>query len=86
LNKNGTNTHPETIFIKTNFQLNDEPKDMRGALWDLPEGEIKDFTREWYIREESPMLLINESIIKQTYSSQISPHPSLAKRGDSFLL
>jgi hypothetical protein len=43
-----------TIFIKMIFQVNNEPKVMRGALWDSTEGEIKDFI-EWYIGEECPM-------------------------------
>jgi hypothetical protein len=40
------------------FQLSDEPKGIRRALRDFGKREVKDFTQEWYIREECPMLLI----------------------------
>jgi hypothetical protein len=46
--------------MKMDFQLSDEPKDMRRALRDFAKGEVKDFTQEWYIREESPMSLITK--------------------------
>jgi hypothetical protein len=36
----------------------DEPKDIRRAPRDFTEREVKDFTQECNIREESPMSLI----------------------------
>ena len=33
--------------IKMDFQLSDEPKDMRRALRDFAKGKVKDFTQEW---------------------------------------
>ena len=44
--------------MKMDFQLSDEPKDMGRAVRDFAKEEVKDFTQEWYIREESPMSLI----------------------------
>jgi hypothetical protein len=38
-----------------NFQVSDEQKDIRRAPRDFKEGEVKDFTQECNIREESPM-------------------------------
>ncbi len=42
-----------SFLSKMNLQLNNEQKEMRRAPRDFTEGEDKDFTQEWYIREES---------------------------------
>ena len=54
----GARSFKELSSIKMDFQLSDEPKDMRRALRDFAKGEVKDFTQEWYIREKSSMSLI----------------------------
>ena len=56
--QDGARNFKELSSMKMDFQLSDEPKDMRRALRDFAKGEVKDFTQEWYIREESPMSLI----------------------------
>jgi hypothetical protein len=53
----GARSFKELSSIKMDFQFSDEPKDMRRALRDFAKGEVKDFTQEWYIREESPLSL-----------------------------